>query len=69
MPGGGVKCLLAQNSGDRVKQISEFMASLVYRASSRAGLRREPVSKDKTNKQTNKKEEKLFGNTRIRLDL
>jgi hypothetical protein len=44
--------------GGRGRQISEFEASLVYRASSRKAraIQRNPVSKNKqTNKQTNKK--------------
>jgi hypothetical protein len=41
--------------GGRVKRISEFKASLVYRESSRTAraIQRNPVSKQ-TNKQTNK---------------
>jgi hypothetical protein len=44
-------------SGGRGRQISEFEASLVYRVSSRSAraTQRNPVSKNKTNKQTNKK--------------
>jgi hypothetical protein len=44
--------------GGRGRQISEFKASLVYKLSSRTAraTQRNPVSKDKTNKQTNKKE-------------
>jgi hypothetical protein len=39
-------------------QISEFEASLVYRVNSRTAstTQRKPVSKNKTNKQTNKKQ-------------
>jgi hypothetical protein len=40
----------------RGRQISEFEASLVYKVSSRTAraIQRNPVSKNKTNKQTNK---------------
>jgi hypothetical protein len=41
--------------GGRGRRISEFEASLVYRVSSRTAraIQRNPVSKNKTNKQTN----------------
>jgi hypothetical protein len=40
--------------GGRGRQISEFEASLVYKVSSRTAraIQRNPVSKNKTNKQT-----------------
>jgi hypothetical protein len=44
--------------GGRGRWISEFEASLVYKVSSRTArvTQRNPVSKNKTNKKTNKKE-------------
>ena len=54
----GGSLLYSQHSGGRGRQISEFEASLVYKVSSRTAgaIQRNPVSKNKTNKQTNKKE-------------
>jgi hypothetical protein len=56
--GGGGICLESQHLGDRDRQISEFEASLIYRASSRTArtIQRNPVSKNnkQKNKQTNK---------------
>jgi hypothetical protein len=48
------------HSGGRGRRISEFKASLVYKVSSRAAraIQRNPVSKNKTNKQTNKNHDK-----------
>ena len=45
-----------QQPGSGGRQISEFEASLVYKVSSRAPrvIQTNPVSKNKTNKQTNK---------------
>jgi hypothetical protein len=46
--------------GGRGRRISEFEASLVYRVSSRTAkaTQRNPVSKNKTNKQQQKKKKK-----------
>jgi hypothetical protein len=46
--------------GGRGRQISEFEASMVYRVSPRIAraTQRNPVSKDKTNKQPNKQTKK-----------
>jgi hypothetical protein len=48
--------------GGRGRRISEFEASLVYKVSSRTAraIQRNPVSKTKTNKQTNKNKPKMY---------
>jgi hypothetical protein len=55
--GSGGACLLSQHLGGRGRQISEFVASLVYRVSSRTAraTQRNPVSK-KTKTTTTTKE-------------
>jgi hypothetical protein len=53
--------------GGRGRQTSEFEASLIYRVSSRTAraTQRNPVSKNKQNKQTNKQKSTLSPQCRL----